>query len=489
MAFQTLETKQLLELVVEPLYVLLNQWTDGAVRYPSDQIDELWKGLLEGRDASDLLYAAEELRTHGLGQLAQRISREDFDEYDYLLTVVNPLPYERAETVEADLFLLDGDGYEAFGLCDEEGRSVDYDLLETTGAVSPDGKQGPQHRVRFRLRVPACGYRTLRTFRCETPVPVATKERPAPKGWVVQNEFMRVVVGADGKVDLLDSETGIESTDLFGFEGLTDQGEAVGPEILMNDPSSVRIVYPFGVSLILELIPGCRHLKVRVDVDSCCEDRRLRLLVHTDVHSDVSWSSRPFDCVRRRFHSEMESDRVEYNNGLISVRDWNHQLSVFNTGIDEYDHLRDKRCTIALSLTKDDSENQSQSYRLAVRPGRADEAALLREMQCFQMPLLSIFDAADVSRFASVHLMEDERVLPARKKGLALDSSAVFSALKRSFARDAWILRFFNPAETDERMALVLLNAGVSDFDEKQGAERWVAGTVVAPKEIVTLRF
>lgn len=475
--FQTLETGKLLELVLEPFYVLLSQWTDGAVRYPADQLDELWKGLLENRNdvhgLQDLHDELIDLYGDGMDQLTQRISRADFEEDDYLLTVVNPLPYERTEAVEALLCPRAADGYGAFGLCDEEGRSIDFDLLETDDIVG--GNDFHEHLIRFRLNVPPCGYRTLRLFRCDSLEPLGKAEQPIPKeGWTVQNEFMRVTVGSDGQVDLLDSETGIESTGLFDFEGVDGV-----PEVVLTGRGSVWIRYPFGVSLTLSLRQGSRHLVVQANVDNSCKIEPIRLWVRTDVHSDESWGSQPFNCVRQATclsHSQ-------FNDGLVSVRDWNHQFSIFSDNTCEYEHLCDKRGTIALIFVK------GGTYRLGMRPGKASEAALMREMQCFQVPLCEASDAVDRTKFNLDNLPENEQILPLKKKGLALDSSMVFSTLKRSFARDAWVLRFFNPSEQAQRAELVLPNAEVSDLDERKGEEHWTAGTVVESKKVVTLRF
>jgi alpha-mannosidase len=273
-------------------------------------------------------------------------------------------------------------------------------------------------------------------------------------------------------------------------------------------------------------------MTVKIDVENRHKNHRLRLLVHTDVHSDVSLSSQPFDCVARsnvHVYPELRNDWTEPNNGLVSVRDRNKQVSIFHNGLYEYEHLNDVRGTIALTLMRstariandpmccgdvnapdplwDAPENQCLrcvSYRLAIRPGQASSAMLMREMQCFHVPLLSVFDAADSTEFSGGrpyvgdpdvqeywHRLpgDEEKILPLKSGEVELDAGVVFSALKRSHDRQDWILRFFNPAEERAHLDSLNLVANVSDFDERKGGAPWNVKKSVGMKKVVTLRF
>lgn len=569
-----MQCQNLLELVLEPLYAQLNQWTDGKVEYPADMLDYLWKELQKNHAHDSIcgcstdrvhqdnenrfmrvLDGAEELLRRGLNHVVNRIERKGMNEDDYILTVVNTLPYDRSEMVEAELHPLIDDQLETFVLYDEKGNVIDFELLESaetnrcliTPCNLPGQKKVHHHRIRFHISVPAGGYRTLRIYPKSGSEDIGTILRPAPEGWTMQNEFMRVMVHADGKVDLLDSETGIESKDLFGLEDVADVGESYWftpdtsragidcsalPAVSIIENRGVRIEYPFGVTMYLSVNPGCRHMDARIEVDNTSKDHRLRLLVHTDVHSDESLSSQPFDCIRRsnmHEHPELRDDWTEPNNGLVSVRDWNKQISIFNDGLYEYEHLDDSRGTIALTLMRstariandpmcckdvnepdpmwDAPENQclrTVSYRLAIRPGQAGEAQLMREMQCFHVPLLAVFDAADSTKFSGGrpyvgdpelqqywHRLPDnaERVFPMKRLGLKLDSGVVFSAYKRSHDRASWIVRFFNPSEEAVGVQEIRQEAEWSELDERKTGRAWKNGTPVGAKKIVTLRF
>jgi alpha-mannosidase len=544
-----MQCQNLLELVLEPFYSQLSQWTDGAVEYPADLLDYLWKELLKNqahnsicgcsadREHQDnenrflrILNTAQELHRRGLNHLVQRIDRSEMLNSDgYILTVVNTLPYDRAEMVAANLQPLMTDDFEAFGLLDERGKAVEFELLDSCEGNLPEQEMVHNHQIRFRLAVPAGGYRTLRLFRKETSLEIGTIIRPAPQGWVMQNEFMRVVVGADGQVDLLDSETGIESPNLFGFEDLADIGDCcrftpdpkappfdntAPPEVSIIENKGVRLKFALGVVMNLSLDAGSRHLAVDIEVENQQKNHRLRLLVHTDVHSEEHTSSQPFDGIRRSRNpdfSDLSDDWTEPSNGLVSVEDWNKRLSIFNNGLYEFEHLRDARGTIALTLMRsaawDAPEDQclrKVSYRLAIRPGQADVTTLMQEMQCFHAPLLAIFDAVDSKKVTGERLFVgdtefqeyghrlpalEEQVLPLTREGFKVDPAMVFSAYKRSHDRAAWIVRFFNPAETPVDVKQPVFNAEISELDERKGGEAWSAVNTVGAKKIVTLRF
>lgn len=566
--------QNLLELVLEPLYSELAFWTDGAVEYPADMLDYLWKELLKNHAHDSIcgcsadrvhqdnenrflriLDAAEDLKRRGLNHLVRRVDREGLDEDGYILTLVNTLPYERSEVVEAELHPLAEDGFGAFRLCDEKGRDVEYELLESeernrcliTPCNLPGQKLVNHHRIRFDTTVPAGGYRTLRLLPTSENEGVVTLLRDAPDGWTMKNEFLCVRVNPDGKVDLFDAESGIENRDIFSFEDIADAGESywfapapngesldcsAKPEVSIVENRRARISYPFGVELNLSLDPGCRHMNINVVVDNCTENHRLRLLVHTDVESTDNLSAQPFDVIKRSSIPDTPALRCEWtepNSGMVSVTDDHKQMSIFNDGMYEYEHLNDGRGTVALTLMRStgliaidpmDSgdglapdplwavpENQclrTVSYRLGIRPGRADAATLMREMQCFQVPVLAVFDAVDSRKFSGgrpfnshpatqfqFHRLpaEEERTLPMMREGMELDRSVVFSALKKSHDRQAWILRFFNPSENASEVSLQIQGALASDLDERYGAAKWGHLEAIDAKKIVTLRL
>ncbi len=148
------------------------------------------------------------------------------------------------------------------------------------------------------------------------------------------------------------------------------------------------------------------------------------------------------------------------------------------------------------------------SFRLAVRPGCAAEAELMREMQAFHTPLISAFSAADSRKFSGGRacvqdsdLQEffyreppaDQVNLPLCDGGPALSGAVVFSALKRAERGRGWVLRFYNPSD-EAAEATVAFSRPVSSLVtanlKEEPEEGAVNGDLMAgAKKIVTLRF
>ena len=126
----------------------------------------------------------------------------------------------------------------------------------------------------------------------------------------------------------------------------------------------------------------------------------------------------------------------------------------------------------------------------------------MRDMQCFQVPMWTVFDAIDSRKFSGGrpyvgdpelqqqwHRLprDEEKTLALSHAGLVLDKAMVFSALKRSHDRTAWILRFFNPAGKNVVIEKPDVDAMILEMDERADGRPWTA--VVGAKKIVTLRF
>ena len=568
-----MDCQNLLELQLEPLYTHLNLWSNGAVEYPADILNYLWKELLKNhahdsicgcgsdrvhQDNENRFYrildSAEDLRRRGLNHLIQRIDRTGMDLDGYLLTVVNTLPYNRTETVDAIVYPLTGDGFKQFELIDEDGRRVEYQLLDFETANRcfitpynlPGQKLTDRSRIRFQITMPACGYRTLQLRRA-TGDAVAAQKPPAEK--ILQNKFLKVTICENGQVNLLDYESGKEIQNLFSFEDVSDIGESywftpgtepapidvhTPPVISSAGDSSIRFEYSFGVTLNLSLPETGRSLKIDAVVNNQTKNHRLRLLVHTDINSAENISSQPFDCIRRKRDMEfpeLRNDWTEPTNGLVSLTDGSRQISIFHNGLYEYEHLRDSRGTIALTLMRstariandpmccgdanapdplwDAPENQclrTVEYRLAIRPGISGDAQLMQEMQCFQVPLQTVFDAVDSRKFSTGRpyvcedLMEcfhrlpaqEERNFPRRREGLTVSGNVVFSACKQSHDRHAWILRLFNPSDENTFAKLKFIDAGIplqqAELNEVSRGNSVEPEFSVAAKKIITLR-
>jgi len=411
----------LLELQLEPLYASLARLTGGKVAYPSGVLRYLWKEVMKNQAHDSIcgcstdrvhqddenrflriLDCGEDLLRRGFQELLQRISREGLDESEFLLAVVNPLPFSRSEPVTATVRFPLADQVHGFNVLDPNGRKVAY---ETVGAarhyrmnVSPLNLPGliamEEVVVRFAASdIPASGHAVYRV------VPTSTSLSDVPprpdSAFVLENEFLSVTVAEAGEVSLHDLKSGWKTGNLFSFEDSADMGDSYcfipAPEGKPFDLSGVkqtvewvektalrqciRLEYRFGlpsefdrktkqrsaerlenrVSLELSLQAGASLLDLSGWVANASKDHRLRIWVHTGIDTDRNMSSQPFDCVERPRVPEqpdLKQDLTHPNDGWVSVSDGNHQMSVLTDGMYDYEHLLDARHSLAFTCVR-----------------------------------------------------------------------------------------------------------------------------------------
>ncbi len=426
--------QNLLELELEPLYAGLSRRTEGRVPYPADMLRYLWKELLKNlahdsicgcstdrvhQDNENrflrILDAGEDLKRRGLQALLNRISRKEFEENEFLIAVVNPLPFPRSELVIANVRLPLEDQIAGFELIDPEGRPVAVEIVSSIKqnrmTVSPINLPGQmaveEMTIRFYAeQIPPSGYAVYRLLPAESQPHVL----PAAVSGVavIENEFLSVKVVESGRVALHCKESGITWESIFSFEDVADQGDSycffsgsrpedmdlsqIRPDITLIEKSelkqSVRLDYRFELPVAfdrsvlkrsvetvenrlvmeLSLSKGSPLLDIRGDVGNASKDHRLRLLIHTDVDTDRNLSSQPFDCIERLRYpeqSDLKNDWVQPNNGWVSVRNLHQQFSVLTDGVYDYEHLSDSRHSLALTWVRSTGRITNDSFGLA----------------------------------------------------------------------------------------------------------------------------
>lgn len=277
--------QNLLQRYVEPLAAMT--WLHWGDPWPGSLLDETWKELLRNhphdsicgcsidevhRDMMTRFAAVRQTSHQWLARLTDRLApafaRRADDDRDTVLTVVNPLPFERDEVVER-LVVLQPLGYdlENLRLIDEDGvevpmRIVERHFLERFWGI--DYRQEnfyPEQRAlldvyleRFADRIvgteadrdvkdcflvvqflardlPAVGHRQYRLTdepaRGPAPEPglvTAAVDAEAATA-VLENEHLRVALHPDGSFDLTDLATGRSFPGLNRLESTEDIGD------------------------------------------------------------------------------------------------------------------------------------------------------------------------------------------------------------------------------------------------------------------------
>ncbi|BAM02767.1 glycoside hydrolase family 38 N-terminal domain-containing protein [Phycisphaera mikurensis] len=252
---------------------------------------------------------------------------------------------------EAETFGIDEEPVTAFVLVDGGGERVPYQLLSQRRDAkrvfrlpARNPKQERCHRVRVALRagLPPLGWRALavRAVPADEPAPGRRLGRGLATGAAsIDNGRLRVSVGNDGTLAVLDHASGEAYRGLLGLEDNGDAGDGWHHEAPVNDRLIGSLGAPFSVALVedgplqatLEVttrlrVPASlqRHgltrsprtvelpvtqrvtvrggeacVRVRCTVENTAEDHRLRVLFPTGADVDRYAVDSPFDAVER----------------------------------------------------------------------------------------------------------------------------------------------------------------------------------------------
>jgi len=283
----------LLELQLEPLYAMLDRLTGGKVAYPSDELRYLWKEVMKNQ-AHDSICGCSTDRVHqdnenrfmrvldcgndllrrGLQEILWRTNRDGLASSEFLLAVVNPLPFPRSEPVAAVVRLPSADQINGFDVLDSSGRKVVYEMLDSLDhhrmTLSPLNVPGLVHLNEVTIRlvatdIPAGGYAIYRIVPSTEPLAVISAPPNAPA--CIENERLSVSVADDGTVSMEDRESGWKTDNLFSFEDSADAGDSYcfipAPGVDSSDLSAVKPV----VTLVEKTaLRQCIRLEYRFDL-------------------------------------------------------------------------------------------------------------------------------------------------------------------------------------------------------------------------------
>jgi len=393
------KTEHALQRLAEPFAVVAS--TAGA-EYPQTLMDMAWKYLLKchphdsiagsgvdqiEKDVMNRLdqarCIAEGLMRRAMGAIQLRIDNSGVPKNEIVVTVFNPSPYARSETVTMFLDLPDELGYEYYDLFDATtGQIVDHQEVSRARQMAVVRHLGDatlempsdQLKVNFWAKdVPALGYRTYVLKRADGPTGTIGSLLVGARA--LENEYIRVEVADNGTLTVTDKATGRVFAGLNEFE---DSGEAGHPwrhvapaydEVIssVGAPFTVSVVEagPLSATLRVEhrmLIPTrldedqservrrldangdgarraaerkemvvtslvrltqkARAIEVTTTFVNECRDHRLRACFPTHIPAKVSAAETPFDVVER------EIDRPEGSPWALSPNP-THPMSRF----------------------------------------------------------------------------------------------------------------------------------------------------------------
>ena len=410
--------QNMLECRLEPLYAMLQLYGAAPESYSLDHFRYMWKNLMKNHPHDSICGCSrDEVHRHmednyarlsevtndmlarGLRELAEHMELAEESADSYILLAVNSTETEQSGVLKAVVDIPASDDFAGFTITDAAGSPVEYALLskERThrDVFSPVNLPGVLDVDRYTLYLyaqgvqpfAAKGYRIRRAER--TPALFEPLQKSEP---VMENACIRVTVGEDGRVDLLDKKTERLYEDILDIEESADYGDSymywnngepffwgrdfpAAVEVLEHNAyrQAIRITremcvpayYDFSqkkraeqlavctVELTLSIEKGDALLHVGYTLDNRAKDHRMRLVFHAGIASQISTADIPFDIVSHAIHDSYPTTKspVFPNTSFALLEDEEAGFAVLTEGLHEYEHL-DERQALAFTMVR-----------------------------------------------------------------------------------------------------------------------------------------
>lgn len=344
---------------------------------------------------------AEELVARNLRAIARRIDTAGLlQEGEVALVAFNPSGHVAPQVAEGEVFLPEELLGKVLMVRTPAGEVLPLEVL----SWGERPLKGPEPRylgvpwpaVRARLRVylpglPPRGYVALRL------APGRSKRCPelhAGSNWI-ENGLVRLTATPDGRLELLDKETGQRYPGLHRFEDVGDRGDTYTfdpvpgdlpihqqaaqmgtelgplraclvihtslevPERLASSRSARagnHVQIPIKTAVYLH--PGSKRVEFVTTLVNTARDHRLRVLFPTGVRAQAAWAEEAFAVVRRRLHTPQGESWTEapyptrHFRRFVYLGDEVRGFGLVSGGLPEYEVLEDEDRTLALTLLR-----------------------------------------------------------------------------------------------------------------------------------------
>ncbi|MEH0690224.1 mannosylglycerate hydrolase [Vibrio cholerae] len=424
--------------ILEPLASIA--WTLGF-EYHHGLIEKMWKESMKnhahdsiGCCCSDKVHAeilnryilADDMASNLINFYKRKIvdhmpEREGCDK----LALFNLSPYERDEVINTTITIR----AEAFNLFDDQGKPVEY-YIQDQRVIDPGkidrqivhyGNYDPfiEYDIQIKYAVPAMGYTTLHIEANQTGTQKGV-EAPDETG-VMENEFYRIQVNANGTLTIFDKETQMTFDQVLRIEDGSDDGDeydyspsrkewllysdefdantsvkhegfqsvatietrmAVPADLTEREARSGQNGYVH-VQCQVVLAQGSRRIDVRMLVDNQADDHRVRVLIPTPFVSEHVVADNQFGLITRPTNDpamavwEQEGWKeapvpVYQLMNFAAVENQAGGMAIMTNGLREFEVIAsqgdDQRDTFALTLLR--GVGVLGKEELLLRPGR-----------------------------------------------------------------------------------------------------------------------
>jgi alpha-mannosidase len=263
-------------------------------------------------------------------------------------------------------------------------------------------------------------------------------------------------------------------------------------------------IAPITIVTVVWLVRDSRRIEFTTTLENACRDHRLRAIFPLAGRSEVVRAQSAFALVRRPASAPRPQtdwveppDGTQHTLGVVAVG----ALGLLTQGLPEYEVRSgadgDELCLTLLRCTGLISQ---PSGVLATRPQSAGPQTRTPEGQCLgrhELRYALILDADELDDVGLLREEQDYRYgFMTVAGGLSFDppltmtGDVVFSCLKGAEDGDGLILRCFNPADSDARVAVSgAFAVSRTRLDETSEETAPPDGVVVAANQIATLRL
>ncbi len=583
-----------LEKRIEPLYMFLD--AKGIKEYPRTHLEYLWKLLIKNQPHDSICGCSvdavhrqmvdryeriqqntDELLRRGMQELSDHIDKKEIRSGDYILTVFNSVPCERKLFVEAEILTVASEKVNCFKLMGANNKEIPFTVSKITKTDyttlspinRPDDIPVVIYSVCFELATLGSGYECVTVRPCEGELCVGDNTSAVSE--YMENEYLRCEINKNGTFTLTDRQSGKLYHGLMALEDHAESGDEYQhrePDGAMRYTSlgcdaKVSVVQDDGivqrrmleytlktdrdgeklihVRAILTLPRCSRALDVKLEMDNTATAHRIRALFPTYIKTDRAYAGAPFDCVARALPDD-DNDRRQPNVGYVAFTDGKNGLAILNEGLYEYEHLKDRAGTVALTLLRSTLNLAwykpqatlppewsapeaaclgKNTAHFAIYPfnGDIEKSGLFTEAELLISPPITHSAPSDMRRMLGTNTFisdpelsgkciffreteHAEKKLPRSLQLVRLnggDGRVQLSACKRSENGSARIVRLFNPSSeqaecslmTDKRLRAVSTVSADERirYTENVAFEGRRIPLTLKPKEIITLEI
>ena len=473
--------------------------------------------------------------------VAGDINFKDWDKNDAAVVVYNPAPFKRSETVKVMVEVPAEWKAQNFKILDTDGKELNYQILATNKnnaqiIQNPNDVANVLHTQQYTIQlevkdIPAMGYKTLKMQ------PVGYKRPTTPvsmlkKPQVMENEFLRVDINANGTFNVLDKANKKQYDGLNFFKDTGEIGnpwEHVVPEYnacftTLNEKADITLITdgelevaykivinwalpekrsmdekrrsehlkPCLIETIVSLKKGSKFVEINTTVDNQSEDHYLQVGFPTKINAEFSHAQGQFDVLKRQvakldYSLYDEIPMTEHPmNSFVDLSDNKFGVALLNTGLKAYEASDDEDNTLYLTLIR------AFPLRICVTSDMQDYSAWDKGSQCLGkntfryafMPHKGNWEDANVwgesERFNLDFAVA--QIAPTNHGKNPLVHSFIdlknenlnVSAVKRSEDGKGYVVRLFNPSDKAVKNAITLNNgiAAISDKKTQSPLER-----------------